>query len=229
MKKIFMTLLGLMLLCLTGCTLDSGRYSYSSDEEVRSYIENQYKQKVTFIQTTKTKNGVRYWEFGLENYPGKTFETMQRKNTDAIIAIGDIIALGVAKETFDEAGTNNNIGEILLPGYYSDFLLTLTEEEKKLETAVAKYTLVIRVDTKEQVETAIGIAQKFNDYLKSNADVDYSISCKLKKDFGEPQGELIESAVSEQKDCVTISFQISAADKAKEDFLKRWALFEENR
>lgn len=227
MHKIVVVLaLGLILLSLTGCVFDNGKHAYSTDEEVKEYLESEYGQKVTYINVARTEGGVRYWEFGLENYPDKVFETKQRKNTDTIIALGDAELLGVAEEIFDEPGTNNNVGNVLLPDYYNAFLTNLSEEEKQLETAVANYTIYIRVNEKEQVDTAIGIAQKFEKYLDEQADLDYSITCKLKKDFGDPQGNLIESTIREQNDCVTISFELAAADKCREEFLKRWDEFE---
>lgn len=221
----------------TGCgvMLDEGKYPFSTDDEVKAALEERYEQKVTYIKQLESKEQIRYWEFGLENHPDKVFQTYQRKNVEAVFAMAEITFIGREKEVMDPEYGVTNVGNILLQDYFTAFLETRTQEEAELAIRLFNYSVDIRVDEKEQIETALLLIEKFHQYLAKNTnktELDGShLSYRVIKDFRNLQKGTFEDDRFGQH-TVKIYFTGSITDEERQNYtdelVRKWDEFEAN-
>ncbi len=232
MKKYQIIIVAILLLyALTGCVINTDKDSYYTAEEIKTNLEAEYGFKISYIEETDTRQGTRYWEFGLEEYPEMTFETYQRKDTKPIIYFGDIIILGIEQEIFDEGGGVDNIGDVLLENYVTEFMQSV--EEEGITTDYSNYMLSIRVQEKENIDTAFEMADAFCRYLEEHADSkvfqDYSMQFTLLKDFRNPPvGEMQGDIWGDHTVRVFFRGRLTKeeAEEQKEEFITKWDEFE---
>jgi len=227
----------IIVLSFTGCSvmLDEGKYPFSTDDEVKAALEEKYEQEVTYIKQLESKEQIRYWEFGLENHPDKVFQTYQRKNVEGVFTLAEFTFIGREKEVMDPVYGVTNVGSILLQDYFTAFLETRTQEEAELAIRLFNYSVDVRVDEKEQIETALLLLEKFHQYLDANTnkvELDGShLSYRVIKDFRNPQKGSFEDDRFGQH-TVKIYFTGSITDEERqsytEELVKKWDEFEAN-